>query len=348
MAKDVGYCTLGGQTSMVSEQVCKAIGGTFSSVDPNAGNRESSSGLDFGKYVRENPLEAALWGATMLHPIGWAGRGLMAGGRGLASLYKGGNMTSRIGKGMDKLFRKDVMKPKIVPQPKNFTGPPNPFLPTVLKKGREVSPWKLGAGLGSVAGPVGLVGMGTGVIPNTAYDKRVAEQQRIAQAKKDAEEAAAADEKARQDAIQAEKDRVAGLGFFERMQEPGYWNKERVGKIGALMSYYGTHPSDRPNTTPAELFAKQELEEARLLQDQLDAQFTPKELTFPQFSSQAVKFIDEETSSAIPFMGTNEQERSDILYKMYLLHQQLPQLTIPQLYETYKRKERELIAQGSI
>jgi hypothetical protein len=62
---------------------------------------------------------------------------------------------------------------------------------------------------------------------------------------------------------QAEKDRVAGLSFTEKMKEPGYWDEidatglTRIQKLGQLMSYYGQTPKQRVATTsPADRWAE--------------------------------------------------------------------------------------------
>lgn len=65
------------------------------------------------------------------------------------------------------------------------------------------------------------------------------------------------------DAAQAEKDRVAGLSFTEKMKEPGYWDEidstglNRIEKLGQLMDYYGKTPNQRAETTsPADRWAE--------------------------------------------------------------------------------------------
>ena len=65
------------------------------------------------------------------------------------------------------------------------------------------------------------------------------------------------------DAAQAEKDRVAGLSFTEKMKEPGYWDEKdatglnRIQRLGQLMDYYGKTPNQRAATTsPADRWAE--------------------------------------------------------------------------------------------
>ena len=106
-----------------------------------------------GARIKEKPLEAASI-AAMAIPFGGP---VIAGGlRGAGLLYKGASMgKGRIGNLMDKMFRKDVMKPKIVPPPKNFNGPPNPFIPAVLEKGRALSIPKVAGTTSALAGAGG-------------------------------------------------------------------------------------------------------------------------------------------------------------------------------------------------
>jgi len=72
---------------------------------------------------------------------------------------------------------------------------------------------------------------------------------------------------------QAEKDRVANLGFFDRMKEPGYWDKSisgfagdnRLNRLGQLLYFYGLPPSGRAKAkNPAETWAKMSSDAATL------------------------------------------------------------------------------------
>ena len=121
-----------------------------------------------GARIKENPLEAASI-AAMAIPFGGP---VIAGGlRGAGLLYKGASMgKGRIGNLMDKMFRKDVMKPKIVPPPKNFNGPPNPFIPAVLEKGRALSIPKVAGTTSALAGAGGYYASG-------ADDRQLQQQQ---------------------------------------------------------------------------------------------------------------------------------------------------------------------------
>jgi hypothetical protein len=240
-------------------------GSTWSEPQAQAPEDDRSFLQKAGGYVKENPLEAASI-AAMAIPVGGP---FVAGGiRGASALYKGLKMKGGIGKLMDKIFRKDVMKPKIVPPPKNFTGPPSPFLPAVLEKGRALRiPSKLGAAgvVSTIAGAGGLYASGA--------DNRLAQQQQLQQQQQQqAGTALDANTKALTDAnaVKTEAARVANLNPMERIMEnlkkpgfltdplipggpPGY---NRLSKLGVLMDYYGSTPKQRATkTSPNEQFA---------------------------------------------------------------------------------------------
>jgi hypothetical protein len=69
----------------------------------------------------------------------------------------------------------------------------------------------------------------------------------------------------------AEKQRVDGLGFFDRMKEPGYWDTsltgvegdDRMSRLGDLLRYYGMPPSGRANElSPSEQWAQRSIDAA--------------------------------------------------------------------------------------
>lgn len=75
------------------------------------------------------------------------------------------------------------------------------------------------------------------------------------------------------DQAKAERDRVAGLGFFDRMKEPGYWDTsisgfkgdDRLNRLGQLLYFYGLPPSGRAKSkNPAETWAKMSADAATL------------------------------------------------------------------------------------
>jgi len=71
---------------------------------------------------------------------------------------------------------------------------------------------------------------------------------------------------------QKESDRVAGLGFFDKMKEPGYWDTsitgvegdDRLSRIGDLLTYYGMPPSGRAaaGQTPSEMWKQRSIDAA--------------------------------------------------------------------------------------
>ena len=71
---------------------------------------------------------------------------------------------------------------------------------------------------------------------------------------------------------QKESERVAGLGFFDKMKEPGYWDTsitgvegdDRLSRLGDLLTYYGMPPSGRAaaGKTPSEMWKQRSLDAA--------------------------------------------------------------------------------------
>ena len=71
---------------------------------------------------------------------------------------------------------------------------------------------------------------------------------------------------------QKESDRVAGLGFFDKMKEPGYWDTsitgvegdDRLSRLGDLLTYYGMPPSGRAaaGQTPSEMWKQRSIDAA--------------------------------------------------------------------------------------
>jgi len=112
-----GTCYLNGKAVGIGKEVCQA--------DPNTtwvedgGQQPVQDNRNFlqkaGGWIKENPLEAASYGAMAIPGLGWAGGGALAGTRALLS---GGKMASRTGKLMDRLFRKEG-----VPANPGFTMP---------------------------------------------------------------------------------------------------------------------------------------------------------------------------------------------------------------------------------
>ena len=242
-----------------------------------------------GGYLKNNPLEAASIGAMAI-PIGGP---LIAGGlRGASALYKGAKMSGRMGKLMDKIFRKPggtVFKPPVAGggvltggqkfKPQMFNQTTKGGLPVQPKFNAYNAPYNKTAGrvmrkpslMG--AGMTGLAGAGAGGLYASGADDRLAAQQALqTQQTEKANDAMNANTKALMDAnaTKAEADRVANLNPMERIMEnlnkpgfltdplieggpPGY---NRLSKLGVLMDYYGSTPKQRATkTSPNEQFA---------------------------------------------------------------------------------------------
>jgi hypothetical protein len=240
-------------------------------------------------WIKENPLEAASYGAMAIPGLGWAGGGALAGTRALLS---GGKMASRTGKLMDKLFRKSggtVYKPPVAGggvlqggqkfTPKMFNQTTKGGLPVQSKFSAYKAPYNKTAGrvmrkpslMG--AGMTGLAGAGAGGLYASGADDRLAAQQALqTQQQQQASTAMDANTKALMDAnaAKAEADRVANLNPMERIMEnlkkPGFLTDplieggpagyNRLSKLGVLMDYYGSTPKQRATkTSPNEQFA---------------------------------------------------------------------------------------------
>ena len=221
-----GTCYIGGVANAAGQAACQAQPGAQWIPDAPAQQQESTS----------NPWGTAAnvaLGLASLHPIG---RGIGWGIKGAKALKSGAPMTSAIGRGMDKLFRKDVMKPKIVQPPKNFSGPPNPFLPTVLEKGRALSNTKMGYAAGGAGiGGAYYAGRGGGAEQRDLDEKAnntktltelMDRQKQIDDAKKN-------DETPKKELSFAEKVKI------------GLKDKDTVYKLGLLMSELGNNDPNR-------------------------------------------------------------------------------------------------------
>jgi len=125
--------------------------------------------------------------------------------------------------------------------------------PTYQQGAPQFSPLRAGMTTLGVGGIGAGQMMGSGTIPNQAYDDRMAAinaniNKNVMAAQKDVDTTAKTAAEAK-----AEKERVANLGFFDRMKEPGYWDKSmsgdphdtRLSRIAQLTSYLGKTPKLR-------------------------------------------------------------------------------------------------------
>lgn len=138
--------------------------------------------------------------------------------------------------------------------------------------GRAFSPLRTAAVVGAGAQGVDYVAPFTDVGKENKRlrDERAAELKTQTQNRDDEVQNAA---NIAADQAKAERDRVAGLGFFDRMKEPGYWDTsisgfkgdDRLNRLGQLLYFYGLPPSGRAKAkNPAETWAKMSADAATL------------------------------------------------------------------------------------
>jgi len=129
--------------------------------------------------------------------------------------------------------------------------------PTYRRGAPQFSPVRAGMTTLGVGGLGVGAGMNTGMIPNQGYNDRMAAinaniNKNVMAAQKSIDE----QKKTEADA-KAEKERVANLGFFDRMKEPGFWNKPmsddpndtRLMRIAQLTEYLGKTPKQKALVT---------------------------------------------------------------------------------------------------
>jgi hypothetical protein len=123
--------------------------------------------------------------------------------------------------------------------------------------------------------------------------------------------------------VQAEKDRVANLGFWEKMKEPGYWDETdatgltRVEKIGQLLSYYGQTPKQRANTTsPADRWAEMTTENmataAKIKEALLDFDNPMSKVGGSQLASMIRPIIEKRFGDTAPYLPWGQKSEKDI------------------------------------
>lgn len=220
-----GTCYVGGVANAAGQAACQAQPGA--NWVPDAPEQQQSTSNPWGTAFNVG------LGLASIHPAFRLGKW---GFKGAQALYKGSPMKGRIGGLMDKLLRKDVMRPKIVPPPKNFVGPPNPAIPAVLEKGRALSPMKMGYAAGGA-------GLGT-----AAYQSRGGgeEQRALTQQANNAKTLAELMDRQKQidDAKKNNETPKKELTFAERVKI-GLKDKDTVYKLGALMKELGNNDPNR-------------------------------------------------------------------------------------------------------
>ena len=233
-----------------------------------------------------NALNFGLDALIFIPGIGWTARGAMAGGKGLAGLM--GKMFTK-GKMKDEVITKNVLKdpnkwqsyirnnpngsiPEFTNGVRNYktvtikTGNKVPVMRT-NRKGVEVQARQLAPVKSAVT--AGIAAQGADYFaPFTQAgieSQKVREERAAALATKTQEDETVITDAAAVEAakIKAEKDRVAGLSFTEKMREPGYWDTKdstglnRIQKIGELLDHYGKTPKQRADSiSPADRWAE--------------------------------------------------------------------------------------------
>ena len=233
----MGQCMLNGKPQNVGQGACNAGGGTWIPDDSDP----AETGRWRDKSLGSKAWDVAKYGSLAV-PLGLGYNvALRGGGAALTGLKNadklkklmgwGGKKFSGAGQKLKKVFpgaqgvkgHKAYTDPRYLFTKPNLKSsyPINPFSPRM----RQLSPTRmLGTGIGAsqIGGGIYNAGMIPGTDPRTMkLAKR--EQADIAkmkafQASEDAKKKTVADAK-------AETERVAGLNFWERMGEEGYWDK---------------------------------------------------------------------------------------------------------------------------
>jgi hypothetical protein len=346
------------------------INSTWSDTQPSFLGEDQKLGVDdISRYLKDRYT-------TDSGNLDWTKAGL----EGMMAVYGGGLARAGLTKGLPALFKQFQ---KLYTKPKNITTK-TPAVPAVLRPGQNLNKGPLPKSayetLAKPAGtatetirrfaPVraaGATALGAGGVDYFApfteaglERKQVRDERSAALAAKTKEDEtvikdAAAVETAK---VQAEKDRVAGLSFTEKMKEPGYWDEidstglTRIQKLGQLMTYYGQTPKQRTATTsPADRWAEMStknaataaaLEKSRLnLKGSLSTEKTLKEFVEYQ--------VQEEYGDRWYTMGAKEDEvasiTAEIVGFMIQRSEQYPTMLQGELYllakEDYEKAKAE-------
>lgn len=130
----------------------------------------------------------------------------------------------------------------------------------------QFSPVRAGMTTLGVGGLGAGYGMNSGMIPNQGYDDRMSAINANINKNVMAAQTSIDEQKKTEADAKAEKERVANLGFFDRMKEPGYWDKSmsddpndtRLMRIAQLTQYLGKTPKQRAlETNPQDRWTEQ-------------------------------------------------------------------------------------------
>ena len=244
-----------------------------------------------------NAGTAAMDALIFVPGFGWVARGAIAGAKTAGSVGSKG-----LGSLINKMFFKPTKaKPavnttKVNPQnlappratpierrypinnPKAKVNNATPFKPYRASTTRQTAP-AIPAGMAPAYGKGSLV-LGTGLglneqfgMPLTQAGQEAKAQRQVASAAPQVPTETPVDPNATA-ALEAQKEseRVAGLGFFDKMKEPGYWDTsitgvegdDRLSRLGDLLTYYGMPPSGRAaaGKTPSEMWKQRSIDAA--------------------------------------------------------------------------------------
>ena len=244
-----------------------------------------------------NAGTAAMDALIFVPGFGWVARGAIAGAKTAGSVGSKG-----LGSLINKMFFKPTKaKPavnttKVNPQnlappratpierrypinnPKPKVNNATPFKPYRASTTRQTAP-AIPAGMAPAYGKGSLV-LGTGLglneqfgMPLTQAGQEAKAQRQVASPASQVPTETPVDPNATA-ALEAQKEseRVAGLGFFDKMKEPGYWDTsitgvegdDRLSRMGDLLTYYGMPPSGRAaaGQTPSEMWKQRSIDAA--------------------------------------------------------------------------------------
>jgi len=240
-----------------------------------------------------NAGTAAMDALIFVPGLGWVGRGALTagkiGGKGIGNLinkmfFKPTKAKPAVN--TTKVNPQNLAPPKGIPierrfpinNPKPKINNSTPFKPYRPSTTRQTAP-AIPAGMKFAPGKSSVMA-GTGLAINEQFGRPLTQAGKDAQAQRQVATAASqvptvtppdANATAALEA-QKESERVAGLGFFDKMKEPGYWDTsitgvegdDRLSRIGDLLTYYGMPPSGRAAAggTPSEMWKQRSIDAA--------------------------------------------------------------------------------------
>ena len=225
-----------------------------------------------GKESGVNVGTAAMDALVFVPGFGWVARGAIAGAKAAGTVGAKG-----LGGLMNKMFMKKT--PAIPAQSGLKAG--QKFGPqgtkTTIPSGTPAVPagMKFAPGKSSVMAGTGLAINEQFGSPLTQAGQEAKAQRQIASAASQVPTATPVDANATKALeTQKESERVAGLGFFDKMKEPGYWDTsitgvkgdDRLSRLGDLLTYYGMPPSGRAaaGMTPSEMWKQRSIDAANV------------------------------------------------------------------------------------